>query len=237
MKDIYNATGFLKTVVVSGIVAFGIGLGTFQVQVAEAGVYSIAKTYVGLHERKHTGKLKRYVGVNPRRTPWCGAFVGAVVKRGGGTPPKGHLRALNWRSWGKGVALSQARRGDVVVVRTGRGHHVGFYAGIEGNRVKLLGGNQSNQVKVSSYRSANVRAVRRGSSSQFTIAAKRYRDNAGAQERSRTSIFKRDKSLAKANFNFFDGYRSGIHAVRCKSIDGERCAGKNVGNSQGTQGR
>ncbi len=56
----------------------------FSITDAQAGdAYSIAKRYAGLHEAKHTRKLTKAVGVNPRRTPWCGAFVGAVVKRAG----------------------------------------------------------------------------------------------------------------------------------------------------------
>ena len=57
------------------------------------------------------------------------------------------MKATSWSKWGKKVSLNQARRGDVVVVRTRYGHHVGFYAGRDGNKVQLLGGNQSNQVK------------------------------------------------------------------------------------------
>ena len=60
-----------------------------------AATYSIAKRFVGLHERKHTRKLAKAVGVNPRRTPWCGAFVGAVLKRAGKPVPNGHLKAAN----------------------------------------------------------------------------------------------------------------------------------------------
>ena len=73
-------------------VAFGLFAGTSLINVsgAEAGTYSIAKRYVGLHERKHTGKLKKYIGVNPRRTPWCGAFVATVSKRAGKKVPSGH---------------------------------------------------------------------------------------------------------------------------------------------------
>jgi len=128
---------------------------------AEAGTYSIAKRYVGLHERKHTSKLKKYIGVNPRSTPWCGAFMATVSKRAGKAVPSGHLRAANWKRVGKGVSLKNARKGDVVVIRTKRGHHVGFYAGRKNGRVQVLGGNQSNMVKVSNFRVGSVASVRR----------------------------------------------------------------------------
>lgn len=129
--------------------------------VQAAGVYSIAKRYVGLHEAKHTRKLTKAVGVNPRRTPWCGAFVGAVLKRAGKDVPTGYMKAASWKGAGKKVSLKKARKGDVVIVRTKYGNHVGFYAGQKNGKVLLLGGNQSNQVKISGYRIRNVQGVRR----------------------------------------------------------------------------
>ncbi len=144
-------------------VAFGLFVTTSltNVTTAEAGTYSIAKRYMGLHENKHTGKLKKYMGVNPRRTPWCGAFVATVSKRAGKKVPGGHLRAASWKRVGKGVSLKNARKGDLVIIRTKRGHHVGFYAGRKNGRVQVLGGNQSNMVKVSNYRAGSVQSVRR----------------------------------------------------------------------------
>ena len=130
-------------------------------QVANAGTFTTAKRFLGMHEVKHNKALRKAVGVNPRRTPWCGAFVGAVVKMNGKAAPKGHARAASWKKWGKGVSLKKARKGDVVVIRTKRGHHVGFFAGFKDGRVTLLGGNQSNRVKYSNYRIRSVQAVRR----------------------------------------------------------------------------
>lgn len=129
--------------------------------VQAGGAYSIAKRYVGLHERKHTRKLTKAVGVNPRRTPWCGAFVGAVLKRAGKPVPNGYMKASSWKRAGKRVSLKKARKGDVVVVKTKYGNHVGFYAGQKKGRILLLGGNQSNQVRISGYRIGNVQSVRR----------------------------------------------------------------------------
>ncbi|MEM7068041.1 MAG: TIGR02594 family protein [Pseudomonadota bacterium] len=155
----------LRTLVRKMVIgAFIVGLAGMQAaenDKAEAGVYSIAKRYVGLHERKHTKKLARTVGVNPRRTPWCGAFVGAVVKKAGKSVPAGHLKAATWKRVGKGVSLKRAKKGDIVVVRTKYGNHVGFYHGVKGGKVQLLGGNQSNRVQISNYRIGSVQAVRR----------------------------------------------------------------------------
>ena len=128
---------------------------------AEAGTYSIAKRYLGLHERKHTSKLRKYMGVNPRSTPWCGAFVATVSKRAGKTVPKGHLKAASWKRVGKSVPLKKAKKGDLVIVRTKYGNHVGFYAGRKKGRIEVLGGNQSNMVRVSSYRISSIHSIRR----------------------------------------------------------------------------
>lgn len=128
---------------------------------ADAATYGIAKRYLGLHENKHTGKLRKYIGVNPRKTPWCGAFVATVSKRAGKRVPSGHLRAANWKRVGKAVSLKNARKGDLVIIRTKRGYHVGFYAGRSNGRVQVLGGNQSNMVKISNFRVGSVQSVRR----------------------------------------------------------------------------
>jgi uncharacterized protein (TIGR02594 family) len=136
-------------------------IGPFSLTNAEAGVYRIAKSYIGLHEKKHTKRLSKSLGINPRRTPWCGAFVGTVVKRAGKKVPNGYMRAASWKGVGKSVKLKHAKAGDVVVVRTKHGHHVGIYHGQKKGRVLLLGGNQSNQVKVSGYRIGSIQAIRR----------------------------------------------------------------------------
>lgn len=160
MKTIINCAQ--RSLLTLGL-AFGLFAGaSFAVGTsAEAGTYTIAKRYMGLHERKHTGKLRKYIGVNPRSTPWCGAFVATVSKRAGKRVPSGHLRAANWKRVGKGVSLKNARKGDLVIIRTKRGHHVGFYAGRKNGRVQVLGGNQSNMVKISNFRAGSVQSVRR----------------------------------------------------------------------------
>lgn len=129
---------------------------------ADAGTYSTAKKYIGLHENKHRSRLKKILGVNPAVTPWCGAFVKIVHRRSGKAVPKGPLRSINWLTRGKKVTLKRARKGDIVVIRTSYGHHVGIFAGFAGNgRIKLLGGNQSNRVKFSNFKIRSVIGVRR----------------------------------------------------------------------------
>ena len=98
-------------------------------------------------------------------TPWCSSFVNWTLEKAGYTGTDS-AAAISWRYWGESVAgLGQGRQGDVVVLRnkaTGR-NHVGFLDHAGGGKVTLLGGNQSDQVKLSSFDlgSYEVIAVRR----------------------------------------------------------------------------
>ncbi len=152
---------FARKFLIGASVVLVMSMGSGFTQPAHAGAYAIAKKYMGLHEAKHNGKLRKYLGINPRKTPWCGAFVGTVMKRAGKDRPSGYMRAASWKTSGKAVSLKNARKGDVVVVRTKRGHHVGFYSSRKNGKVQLLGGNQSNRVQISNYSVKSVQAVRR----------------------------------------------------------------------------
>ena len=94
--------------------------------------------------------------------PWCAAFVGAVLARCG-LQGSGSLLARSYSRWGRAVTIEDARPGDVVVLARGKPWqgHVGFWDRREGDKVYLLGGNQSNQVKRSAYPVSRIVAVRR----------------------------------------------------------------------------
>lgn len=98
------------------------------------------------------------INENSDETAWCSAFVNWVMEKAGyaGTDS---AWALSWKNWGRN---SQAVRGSIAVfkrfVRQNDGvktfGHVGFYLGKDpqdNNRVLILGGNQKNKVKISSY--------------------------------------------------------------------------------------
>lgn len=96
-------------------------------------------------------------------TSWCAAFVGSKLKECG-LP---HLRKLTARSylqWGEEVPLEKAKLGDIVVFW--RGHkdswqgHVGFFSGLEGQFIRVLGGNQSNKVSIARYPVSQLLGVR-----------------------------------------------------------------------------
>jgi len=78
--------------------------------------------------------------------PWCGLFVGVVVKRTGREIPKNPLWALNWGSWG--VPTDVPMLGDILVFKRKGGGHVGIYVGEDSYAYHVLGGNQNNTVNV-----------------------------------------------------------------------------------------
>lgn len=125
---------------------------------APAGTLEIAKRYVGMSEHKHRKALRLLLGVDPRRTPWCGAFTAMVVRKAGRKPPKGPNIARSWLSYGKRVKVSQARPGDIVVVSSVR-NHVGIFSHRQGSKMCLVSGNSRNMVRVGCY--SRIQGVRR----------------------------------------------------------------------------
>lgn len=92
--------------------------------------------------------------------PWCSSFVNWCVSQAGlhGTRS---AAARSWLSWG--TSLDKPRPGCVVVLSRGKNPqkgHVGFYVRSSGAFVELLGGNQSNSVKIQSYPKSRVLAFR-----------------------------------------------------------------------------
>lgn len=134
--------------------------------------YTKAKAYVGLKEiigSQHEREIVRFfdeVGhgwVQDDETAWCAAFAGAMLERAG-LPSTRKLNARSYLSWGVGIDLSMARRGDIVVFRRGNSTwqgHVGFYVGHGGSKITVLGGNQKNAVGIDAYSIDDLLGVRR----------------------------------------------------------------------------
>lgn len=84
--------------------------------------------------------------------PWCSSFVCWVMEQAG-YPSTRNARARSWLEYG--VEIPKPIPGCIVVFwrksPDSRSGHVAFYVGDDGDKIKVLGGNQSNQVKVSSY--------------------------------------------------------------------------------------
>lgn len=90
---------------------------------------------------------------------WCAAFVGAMIKKSGGSPAYS-LLARHWLSWGRRIPI---RKNCIAVFsRPGASWtgHVGFVAGFDSGNVQLLGGNQSGCVNVRTYSTARLLGCR-----------------------------------------------------------------------------
>lgn len=106
---------------------------------------------------KELGLEKTYVN---DEIPWCGLFVGVVVKRAGFSVVKDPLWARNWDKFGTDQKL--AMFGDILTfTRPGGGGHVGFYVGEDKDCYHILGGNQSDSVNVTRILKSRCAKIRR----------------------------------------------------------------------------
>jgi uncharacterized protein (TIGR02594 family) len=130
--------------------------------------YVVAEAEIGTKEVKG-GENPRILEYHATTTlkatedevPWCSSFVNWCMIQGGfaGT---NSAAARSWLAWGE--QIKQAEPGCVVVLKRGSSEtagHVGFFAGFSGpDRIRVLGGNQSDSVKFSSYPVSDVLSYR-----------------------------------------------------------------------------
>lgn len=131
----------------------------------------VAEAKLGMNEYQDRTALKQYVGVDPRYTEWCAAFVNAVLADSGMTNlhDMKHAQPLTARSfldWGETV--DQPLPGDIVIFPRGTQGwqgHVGFYVGWEKKEDKvfwkILGGNQNDSVSIDLYPASKALGIRR----------------------------------------------------------------------------
>lgn len=131
--------------------------------------FELAKAEIGTKEAPgyaNNPVVQRYyedagAGKQPDSVPWCAAFVGAMLKRAG-YRGSGFLAARSYLDWGK--KLEHPRVGAVTILKRGFSKwqgHVAFFAQDNGNgTIRLLGGNQSDQVKYSDYAKSRVLGYR-----------------------------------------------------------------------------
>lgn len=83
-------------------------------------------------------------------TPWCSAFVNWCVEQAG-VEGTNRADAVSWLTWG--IKADKPVRGTIVIFQwSNGGHHVGFVSAFDQpGKVSVLGGNQSNEVKISQY--------------------------------------------------------------------------------------
>ena len=135
--------------------------------------FRVASSYLGIKEvsgAESNPQIAKWIkSINPDlatdSTAWCSAFTHAVAEEAG-FKGSGKLNAKSWLKVGDEVPASQAQQGDVVVFwrdnKSSWKGHVGFFHGYDkkGN-IRVLGGNQGNQVKISTYPSNRLLGFRR----------------------------------------------------------------------------
>ncbi len=145
--------------------------------------YEIARQEVGVTEdsrtKRNNARILEYhqstsLDKNLARhdeTPWCSSFANWCIQSAGIKGTRS-ARARSWLKWGE--PLEEPREGCIVVFarpKAGpKAGHVGFYAGPSGDRIRVLGGNQSNSVKISRYSRKQLLGFRWPRSIPKTIA-------------------------------------------------------------------
>lgn len=130
-------------------------------------VLEIAKKEIGVKEIKG-GENPRIIEYHSCCTlkakedeiAWCAAFVNWCLNQ---AKIKGTnlANASSFLEWGQ--ELKTPIEGCVVVIKsskTNSGYHVGFFNGFEDKYVKVIGGNQSDQVKESKFLKESVVSYR-----------------------------------------------------------------------------
>ncbi len=121
----------------------------------------------GISRRGRTVNVVAYlkatgVGRSSDETAWCSAFVNWCMLMAS-FPGTGKANARSWLEWG-GASLDFPVYGCVVVLwrgsQGGALGHVGFFVGMQGDNLLLLGGNQGNAVSVRPYSKERVLGLR-----------------------------------------------------------------------------
>ncbi len=146
----------------------------------EITAYSLAQRFIGVDEVSGNSSNPLVLAMlkldqnwpEGDHVPWCSAFVNYVtwLLR---LPRSKSLRARSWLNVGSSISLDLASVGfDVVILKRGTGNqpgadvidapgHVGLFGGVEGSKVLILGGNQSDSVNVSRYPANRILGIRR----------------------------------------------------------------------------
>ncbi|MEO8182856.1 MAG: SH3 domain-containing C40 family peptidase [Deltaproteobacteria bacterium] len=129
---------------------------------------SIAVSEVGTKEVPGDGSNPRVVeylkstdldsvSASKDSTYWCSGFVNWCVEKAG-YAGSNSAWARSWLSWGK--AIARPRRGCIAVFKRGSGGHVAFYVGGDGDKYRVLGGNQKDSVCIDGYAKSRLLGFR-----------------------------------------------------------------------------
>lgn len=128
----------------------------------------IARGELGVKEIDGAGSNPRIVAYHQTctlkatddETSWCSAFVNwcivQAVLRGTNS-----AAAISWMQWGRSVPLAQGQPGDIAVFSRSGGNHVGFHISHDDNALRILGGNQSDEVNITTFSRARFLGLRR----------------------------------------------------------------------------
>ncbi len=137
---------------------------SIQINNAEASA-RIAQALERLEGMKEgTKRANRLMGVNTRRTPWCGHAVRYAVRAAGKRPVANYASAGAWARYGRRVSKNNIRRGDVIVFRSrysGSGRHVAVATAVKGSKVKVCSGNTRDRVYCGWRPKSRIITVRR----------------------------------------------------------------------------
>ena len=108
----------------------------------------------------HKSTTLNHSYANEDETAWCSSFVNWCMEKSNYEGTDSAL-ARSWLNWGR--ELSTPRRGCIVVFQrppNSSWGHVGFYISQSGNKIQLLGGNQSHEVNISGQDKSNLLSYR-----------------------------------------------------------------------------
>lgn len=132
--------------------------------------YVLAKTFIGLREvkgKKHHPKIvtwweKIKTPFRDDETPWCAAYVGAMLEDCGIKSTRS-AAARSYNNWGQ--KLDTPTLGCIVVLWRGKpdgwSGHVGFFAGFDAKgNILILGGNQGDAVNIKAFPKSRLLSYR-----------------------------------------------------------------------------
>ena len=127
----------------------------------------LARGQIGLREVKggqHAPEIVQFwkdikrSGIKDDETPWCAAFVGAMLERAGIRSSR-FESAKSYLEWG--VAIAEPCLGCIVVFTRDGGGHVGFVVGTDkAGNLLVLGGNQGDAVNIKTFPRSRVSGYR-----------------------------------------------------------------------------
>jgi uncharacterized protein (TIGR02594 family) len=131
--------------------------------------FEIAHAEIGTREVTGSGDNPRIVAYHRStnldapsasndETPWCSSFVNWCVERSGhaGTDS---AWARSWLTWGRS-SISPTKGCIVVFTRGVSSGHVAFFISRTASKIKVLGGNQNDEVNISEYPASRLLGYR-----------------------------------------------------------------------------